>query len=56
MNFHELLLKKLQNHEILQLQGDCAAMDNRRDPSSKIMKSQLFEFLRCVVAEVGLVM
>ena len=33
MNFHEKLFTKLRNHEILQLQGDCAAIEHRCDPS-----------------------
>ena len=33
MNFHEKLFTKLQNHEILPLQGDCAAIEHRCDPS-----------------------
>ena len=44
-----------ENHETLQLESDCAAMEHRCDAieSSKIMISQ--KFLRCVVAEVSLV-
>ena len=44
-----------ENHETLQLESDCAAMEHRCDAieSSKIMISQ--KCLRCVVSEVSLV-
>ena len=45
-------------HETLQLQGDYAAMEQTLDAS--LAKSRnldhSFEFLRCVIAEVSLVM
>ena len=54
MSFHELSWAFLSFGGTLQPQGDCAGMDNRRNPTEfcKIMKSQLFKFPLCVVVKV----